>query len=85
VKLAADFNPFHLVANILNNAAWLVTNGASDIPEIEKAAQLGLGLKKPIFDTAKEVGVRNIVSELNKLAKEYGAFYEPDPLIVSMQ
>jgi len=84
-KLAAECNPVHLVANILNNAAWLVTNGASDIPEIEKAAQLGLGLKKPIFDTAKEVGVRNIVSELNKLAKEYGAFYEPDPLIVSMQ
>ena len=24
-------NPIQLVANILNNAAWLITNGASDI------------------------------------------------------
>ncbi len=69
----------------MNNAAWLVTNKASDIAEIEKAAQLGLGLKKPLFETAKEIGIKNIVSELNNLAELYGKFYEPDPLLVSMQ
>lgn len=84
-NLASKCNPIDLVANILNNVAWLVTNKASDIAEIEKAAQLGLGLKKPIFETAKEFGIGNIVNELNDLAKKYGAFYEPDPLIVSMQ
>ena len=84
-NLAKKCNPVSLVANILNNAAWLVTNKASDIPEIEKAAQLGLGLKKPIFETAKELGIKNIVNELNKLAQKYGTFYEPDPLLVSMQ
>jgi enoyl-CoA hydratase/3-hydroxyacyl-CoA dehydrogenase len=84
-NLAKKCNPIQLVANILNNAAWLVTNKASDIAEIEKAAQLGLGLKKPIFDTAKEFGIKNIVNELNQLAKKYGQFYEPDPLLVSMQ
>ncbi len=84
-KLAQRCNPIQLVANILNNAAWLVTNKASDIAEIEKAAQLGLGLKKPLFETAKEIGIRNIVNELNELAKKYGKFYEPDPLLVSMQ
>ncbi|MEM2160223.1 MAG: 3-hydroxyacyl-CoA dehydrogenase family protein [Candidatus Nitrosotenuis sp.] len=83
--LAKKCNPISLVANILNNAAWLVTNNASDIAEIEKAAQLGLGLKKPIFDTAKEFGIKNIVNELNDLAAKYGAFYKPDPLLVSMQ
>lgn len=83
--LAKKCNPISLVANILNNAAWLVTNKASDVAEIEKAAQLGLGLKKPIFDTAKEFGIKNIVNELNDLAAKYGAFYEPDPLLVSMQ
>jgi enoyl-CoA hydratase/3-hydroxyacyl-CoA dehydrogenase len=83
--LAKKCNPISLVANVLNNAAWLVTNKASDIPEIEKAAQLGLGLKKPIFDTAKEFGIRNIVNELNKLSEMHGAFYEPDPLLVAMQ
>ncbi|WP_428327093.1 3-hydroxyacyl-CoA dehydrogenase NAD-binding domain-containing protein [Nitrosopumilus sp.] len=84
-ELAKKCNPIQLVANILNNAAWLVTNGASDIEEIEKAAQLGLGLKKPLFETAKEIGIKNIVDELNKLAEEHGEFYKPDPLLVSMQ
>ena len=84
-ELAEKCNPIQLVANILNNAAWLVTNGASDIEEIEKAAQLGLGLKKPLFETAKEIGIKKIVDELNKLAGEYGEFYKPDPLLISMQ
>jgi len=84
-ELAEKCNPIQLVANILNNAAWLVSNGASDIEEIEKAAQLGLGLKKPLFETAKEIGIKNIVDELNKLADEHGEFYRPDPLLVSMQ
>ena len=84
-ELAQKFNPIQLVANILNNAAWLITNGASDIEEIEKAAQLGLGLKKPLFETAKEIGIKNIVEELNKLAEKHGEFYKPDPLLISMQ
>ena len=84
-ELAEKFNPIQLVANILNNAAWLITNGASDIGEIEKAAQLGLGLKKPLFETAKEIGIKNIIDELNKLAEKHGEFYKPDPLLISMQ
>jgi len=84
-ELAQKFNPIQLVANILNNAAWLITNGASDIEEIEKAAQLGLGLRKPLFETAKEIGIKNIVDELNKLEEKHGEFYKPDPLLISMQ
>jgi enoyl-CoA hydratase/3-hydroxyacyl-CoA dehydrogenase len=84
-ELAKKCNPIQLVANILNNAAWLVTNKASDIAEIEKAAQLGLGLRKPIFETAKEFGIKNIIAELDGLAKKYGQFYEPDPLLATMQ
>ncbi len=84
-ELAKKCNPIQLIANILNNAAWLVTNKASDVAEIEKAAQLGLGLKKPIFETAREFGIKNIIAELNGLAKEYGQFYEPDPLLATMQ
>lgn len=83
--LAQKCNPIQLVANILNNAAWLVTNKASDIQEIEKAAQLGLGLKKPLFETAKEYGISNIVKELEGLASKHGKFYEPDPLLISMK
>ena len=84
-ELANKCNPIQIVANILNNAAWLVSNGASDIEEIEKAAQLGLGLKKPLFEAAKEIGISNIVNELNQLAQKHGKFYEPDPLLVSMK
>jgi len=84
-ELAQKFNPIQLVANILNNAAWLITNGASDIEEIEKACSLGLGLKKPLFETAKEIGITNIVNELNQLADKNGEFYRPDPLLESMK
>ena len=83
-ELAQKCNPIQLVANILNNAAWLITNGASDVDEIEKAAKLGLGLRKPLFETAKEIGIKNIVDELNNLAQEHGEFSKPDPLLESM-
>ena len=83
-ELAQKCNPTQIIANILNNAAWLVTNKASDIEEIEKAASLGLGLKKPLFQTANEIGMQKIVDELKKLSVQYGKFYEPDPLLVSM-
>lgn len=83
-ELADRCNPIQLVANIINNAAWLVTNGASDIDEIEKAARLGLGLKKPLFETAKEIGIGAIVDELNRLAGKHGEFYRPDSMLVSM-
>ena len=83
-ELAQKCNPIQLVANVLNNAAWLITNGASDIEEIEMAARLGLGLRKPLFETAKEIGIQNIVDELNNLAQIHGEFYKPDTLLESM-
>jgi len=84
-ELAVNCNPIQLVANILNNAAWLITNGVSDIEEIEKAAKLGLGLKKPIFETAKEYGIDKIINELSELSEKYGEFYEPDPLLKTLK
>ena len=82
---AKKFNPIQLLGTILNNAAWLVTNQASDVPEIEKALNLGMGLKKPIFETAKEFGISNIVKELQTLSQKYGKFYEPDPYLLASQ
>jgi enoyl-CoA hydratase/3-hydroxyacyl-CoA dehydrogenase len=84
-ELSNKCNPIQLVANILNNASWLITNKASDVEEIEKAAQLGLGLKKSLFVTGKEFGIKNIVTELKNLSSKYGKFYDPDPLLISMQ
>jgi len=83
-ELAENCDQTQIIANVLNNAAWLVTNNASDIDEIEKAASLGLGLKKPLFETANEIGIQKIVDELKKLSERLGTFYEPDPLLISM-
>ena len=82
---AKKFNPTQLLGTILNNASWLVTNQASDVSEIEKALSLGMGLKKPIFETAKEFGINNIVKDLQSLSQKYGKFYEPDPYLLSIQ
>ena len=84
-EMADRCNPIWMVANILNNAAWLVTNKASDIKEIERASQLGLGLKKPLFETGREIGIGNIIDELDRLAQKEDMFYKPDPLLVSMR
>lgn len=85
-ELASRFDPVRLVANVVNNAAWLVSNKASDIEELERAASLGLGLKRPVFDTAREIGIARIVDVLNGLADGHGGeFYRPDPLLGSMR
>lgn len=84
-ELAKKIEPTQIIGIILNNAAWLVTNQVSDIQEIEKALNLGMGLKKPIFETAKEFGITKIVRELQTLARNYGNFYEPDPYLLSIQ
>ena len=83
-ELAGRCDPLPLVANIMNNAAWLISHKASDEQEIEKAVKLGLGLKRPLFETAKMAGMKNIVSHLNSLASSYGAFYEPDPYLLTI-
>ncbi|MGI0101028.1 MAG: 3-hydroxyacyl-CoA dehydrogenase NAD-binding domain-containing protein [Nitrosotalea sp.] len=84
-ELAKKIEPTQIIGAILNNAAWLVTNQVSDPPEIEKALNLGMGLRKPIFETAKEFGMAKIISELQTLSRDYGKFYEPDSYLLSIQ
>jgi enoyl-CoA hydratase/3-hydroxyacyl-CoA dehydrogenase len=82
--LASRCDPLQVLANVLNNAAWLITHQASDQTEIELAAKLGLGLKKPLFETAAKFGMGRIVAELDRLALQHGQFYEPDALLRTM-
>lgn len=82
--LGSRFDPTQLLGTILNNASWLITNNVSDVAEIEKALSLGMGLKRPIFETAKEFGIKKIVSELQNLSKNHGDFYRPDPYLLSI-
>lgn len=83
-ELAKKIEPTPIIGTMLNNAAWLVTNQASDVIEIEKALNLGMGLRKPVFETAKEFGMAKIVRELQILSSKYGQFYEPDPYLLSI-
>ncbi|MCY3975532.1 MAG: 3-hydroxyacyl-CoA dehydrogenase NAD-binding domain-containing protein [Thaumarchaeota archaeon] len=80
-KLAKNCNVIQIIANILNNMSWLVTNKVSNIEEIETAIKLGLGVKTPILQTAKQYGIKNIINELNKLCSKYGDIYKPDPFL----
>ena len=84
-ELAAKVDLVHLAAGLTNSAAWLVTNGVSNIREIELAARLGLGLKTPLFETAERIGIGAIAGELRRLARSSGEYYTPDPLLESMR
>lgn len=83
-ELAKKFDATQILGTILNNVAWLITNQASDSEEIEKALNLGMGLKKPIFETAKKFGMLKIIEQLRYLSQKYGKFYEPDPYLLSI-
>ena len=80
---AAKYDPIALVAVAANNAAWLISNDACSREELEKALKLGMGLKKELFATVEEFGVKNVVEKLRTLASEHGSFYEPDPYLAN--
>ena len=83
-ELAEKCDAIQIIANIINNVAWLISNNVSDIDEIEKAAKLGLGIKIPIFETARKYGLQNIINILNEMYKKYGDTYKPDKLLYEL-
>ncbi|MDQ3838084.1 MAG: 3-hydroxyacyl-CoA dehydrogenase family protein [Thermoproteota archaeon] len=78
---AEKYNPIALVSVAANNAAWLLTNEVCDSEDLDKALQLGMGLKKPLFMLVKEFGPKGVLLTLEDLASKYGPFYEPDAFI----
>ncbi len=80
---AAKYNPIKLVAVAANNAAWLISNDVCSKEDLEKALKLGMGLKKELFATVQELGVREVVKTLEDMASKYGSFYKPDPYLVN--
>ena len=81
---AQEYDPIALVAVAANNGAWLLSNGACDKNELEKALKLGMGLKKPLFTLVEEFGTKRVVQALETLANKYGEFYEPDIMLKRM-
>jgi enoyl-CoA hydratase / 3-hydroxyacyl-CoA dehydrogenase len=76
------YDPIKLVAFAANNASWLISNGACDRADLEKALKLGMGLKAELFETVKSYGIESIVNTLRQLAQENGVVYEPDKYLV---
>ena len=74
--LAGRFDPLRLTAALANSAGRLVTCGASDMADIERAARLGLGLRKALADSAAEAGPARMAEKLGSLQHP---FYAPDP------
>jgi enoyl-CoA hydratase / 3-hydroxyacyl-CoA dehydrogenase len=79
-----EYDPIALVAIAANNAAWLLSNGVCDKNDLDKALKLGMGLKRPLFTSVEEFGVRRVVSVLENLSNKYGKFYEPDIMLKRM-
>ncbi|MDQ3873413.1 MAG: 3-hydroxyacyl-CoA dehydrogenase family protein [Thermoproteota archaeon] len=80
---AEKYNPIALIGLAANNAAWLISNGVCSKEDLEKALRLGMGLKKELFSTVQEFGIKNVVQNLQDLAAKYGTFYEPDPYLIN--
>jgi enoyl-CoA hydratase/3-hydroxyacyl-CoA dehydrogenase len=81
---ASKYDPVALIGVAANNAAWLISNNVCSREDLEKALKLGMGLKKELFATVQEFGVKNIVRSMQDLAAKYGPFYDPDPYLVSL-
>jgi enoyl-CoA hydratase / 3-hydroxyacyl-CoA dehydrogenase len=79
---AAKYDPIALIGVAANNSAWLISNNVCSEEDLEKALKLGMGLKKELFATVQEFGVKNIVRSMQDLAAKYGPFYDPDPYLI---
>jgi enoyl-CoA hydratase / 3-hydroxyacyl-CoA dehydrogenase len=78
---AEKYDPISLISVAANNASWLLTNKVCDSKDLDKALQLGMGLKKPLFTLVEEFGSKRVLLTLEDLASKNGAFYEPDAFI----
>jgi enoyl-CoA hydratase/3-hydroxyacyl-CoA dehydrogenase len=78
---AEKYNPIGLVATAANNAAWLISNNVCTKADLDKALNLGMGLKTDLFETVKQFGVENVLAKLNEMSAKYGPRYEPNPHI----
>lgn len=81
---ASRYDPIKLVAVAANNAAWLITNQACDVQDLEKALKLGMGLKQELFKTVERFDVNRVIETLKTMSAKYGQFYQPDDYLKKM-
>ncbi len=74
-----------IIANGVNEAAYLIREGVADDISIDKAMKKIMNLPRGILEYADELGIDLIVERLNNAYNKYGDdFYKPDPLLEEM-
>ncbi|HEY7108784.1 MAG TPA: 3-hydroxyacyl-CoA dehydrogenase family protein [Nitrososphaeraceae archaeon] len=81
---ATAIDPIEILSVAINNASWLVSNEVCSLEDLETALKLGMGLRNPLFNTAKQFGSKKIVTTLEELRKRYGNFYSMDKNLTSL-
>ena len=81
---ARGYDPIKLLAVALNNASWLISNDVCSLADLETALKLGMGLRNPLFDTARQFGLKKIITTLEELRKKYGDFYKANNYLPSL-
>jgi enoyl-CoA hydratase/3-hydroxyacyl-CoA dehydrogenase len=80
---ARHYDPIRILAVALNNAAWLISNKVCTKEDVELALELGMGIRKDLFEIGKEFGYDKIINTLTQLQERNGSFYAPDPYLKS--
>jgi enoyl-CoA hydratase/3-hydroxyacyl-CoA dehydrogenase len=78
------YDPIKLLSLALKNSSWLVSNKVCSLEDLETALSLGMGLRTPLFDTAREFGAKKITATLEDLRIKYGDFYKADDHLTSL-
>ncbi|WP_254525690.1 3-hydroxyacyl-CoA dehydrogenase/enoyl-CoA hydratase family protein [Natrinema caseinilyticum] len=80
-----DFDPKHLLAPAVNEAAWLLANDVTTKSEIDKAMKIGMNWPRGLLEFADELGIDRLVETLETLRERSGwEEYEPHPLLREM-
>lgn len=82
---AGSVDPLALIAPVINEAAWLISNGVATGEDIDKAFVKGLGYPKGLFSYIDDLGIENIIGKLESMSSESGwKEYEPEPYLRSI-
>ncbi len=71
MNAGADFDPIRVLAPTVNEAAILLEQGATTIPEIDKGMILGCNYPRGILRMADSFGIDKIVAEMQRLKATY--------------
>ncbi len=83
-ELADKFDAQLVVAVGINRAAKLIADDVASPADIDKTLKLGFNLPIGMLELADSLGIDEIVSKLEFIAKQYDEFYAPHPLLKQM-